>query len=374
MAGETNRLVDLSHHVVMGDGVLDAEAADVAYAAGEQVSIALLAVALRSMGIEAEPFLGWQVPIMTTTAYGKARIVDIDTTKIEACLKVGKIVIVAGFQGLSEDRRITTLGRGGSDTSAVALAVALQAGECRIYTDVAGIYNADPRLIPEAVCLDKITFEEMLELASLGSKVLLARSVELASKHNIPMRVLSSFVPGEGTLVDNEKNVMEKVLISGIAHNVDEAQLTLLGVPDKPGIAANILEHIAKSNIEVDMIVQNTGVDGNTDFTFTVHRHDYEVGLKILQALAPELGVREVKGNNKIVKVSLVGVGMRSHAGIASRVFRALAKQDINIMMISTSEIKISLCIDEHLLEKAVRALFEEFDLGQGSQSLVDED
>ncbi|MCA8836520.1 MAG: aspartate kinase [Gammaproteobacteria bacterium] len=364
MAGETNRLVDLVRHSMAEDGSPDAGAADLAYATGEQVSIALMAVALQSLGVPASPYCGWQLPVRTTDDHGKARITDISTERIHADLSQGRVVLVAGFQGISESGRVSTLGRGGSDTSAVALAVSLRARECRIYTDVAGIYNADPRLIAEARALASITFEEMLELASLGSKVLLARSVELASKNNLPIRVLSSFVPGTGTLVTNEQDNMESALISGIAHNADEAQLTLVGVPDRPGIAAQILGRIADANIEVDMIVQNTGADGNTDFTFTVHRRDYAQGLQILESLRAPLGVREVKGNNEIVKLSLVGVGMRSHAGIASRVFSALAARNINIMMISTSEIKISLCIEQSHLEEAARALFDEFDLG----------
>jgi aspartate kinase len=333
---------------------------------GEQVTIALLSMALNKMGYPARSYTGAQVHILTDNAYNKARIREIDDVRIRGDLNEGRIVVVAGFQGVDEGGNITTLGRGGSDTTAVALAAALKADECQIYTDVDGVYTTDPRVVPEARKLDRITFEEMLEMASLGSKVLQIRSVEFAGKYNVPLRVLSSFEEGgEGTLITVEDEQMEQAMISGIAFSRDEAQLTITGVPDKPGVAYSILGPVSNANIEVDMIVQNVGADETTDFTFTVHRNEYEKALEIMQATAERLGAREVSGNNKIAKVSLVGVGMRSHAGIASKMFEALAKEGINILMISTSEIKVSVVVDEKYLELGVRALHDVFELDQ---------
>jgi len=295
--------------------------------------------------------------------YGKARIVQIDETRMRADLNRGRVVVVAGFQGVDEDGNITTLGRGGSDTTGVALAAALKADECQIYTDVDGVYTTDPRVVPQARRLDRITFEEMLEMASLGSKVLQIRSVEFAGKYKVPLRVLSSFEEGPGTLITYEENEMEAPLISGIAFNRDEAKLTVRGVPDKPGIAYRILGDIAAANVNVDMIVQNVGADGSTDFTFTVHRNDYKKALETLQKTAGQLAAREVTGDDKIAKISVVGVGMRSHAGIASQMFKTLADEGINIQMISTSEIKISVVVEEKYLELAVRTLHSSFGL-----------
>ena len=332
---------------------------------GEQVTIALLSMALNARGCAARSYTGSQVHILTDSAHTKARILDIDEAKMRADLDQGRVVIVAGFQGMDEAGNITTLGRGGSDTTAVALAAALKADECQIYTDVDGVYTTDPRVVPEARRLDKITFEEMLEMASLGSKVLQIRSVEFAGKYNVKLRVLSSFEDGPGTLITYEEENMEQAVISGIAFNRDEAKLTILGVPDEPGVAYKILGAIGDANVEVDMIIQNVGDDGTTDFTFTVHRNDYERALAILNTTAKELGAREVSGDTQIVKISLVGVGMRSHAGIASQMFKALADEGINIRMISTSEIKISVVVDEKYLELGVRALHAAFGLEQ---------
>ncbi|MCC7219951.1 MAG: aspartate kinase, partial [Candidatus Contendobacter sp.] len=308
---------------------------------------------------------------LTDNAFNKARIQAIEAAAMQADLDAGRIVVVAGFQGVDEDGNITTLGRGGSDTTGVALAAALKADECQIYTDVDGVYTTDPRVVSEARRLDRITFEEMLEMASAGSKVLQIRSVEFAGKHNVPLRVLSSFQEGQGTLITFEEALeaeqMEKALISGIAFNRDEAKLTILGVPDRPGIAYSILGPVADANIEVDMIIQNIGRDGTTDFTFTVHRNDYERALDILRDQASRLGAREVAGDNKIAKISLVGIGMRSHAGVASKMFQVLAKESINIRMISTSEIKISVVVDEKYLELGVRALHEAFELDKAA-------
>jgi aspartate kinase len=336
-------------------------------ATGEQVTIALLSIALAKRGYAARSYTGGQVHILTDSAHNKARIKEIEAKHIRHDLESGSIVVVAGFQGIDQHGNITTLGRGGSDTTAVALAAALKAAECQIFTDVDGVYTTDPRIVPEARRLPRITFEEMLELASLGSKVLQIRSVEFAGKYNVPLRVLSSFEEGEGTLITFEESPMEQPLISGIAFSRDEAKLTVLGVPDRPGVAFKILGPIAAENIEVDMIVQNVGQDGTTDFTFTVHRSDYERALDILNALSEELNAREIVSDNKIVKISLVGVGMRSHAGIASKMFRALAQEGINIRMISTSEIKISVVVDEKYLELGVRTLHETFQLDQPS-------
>ena len=363
MSGETNRLIGLAKDI---DEKAAGREFDVLVSTGEQVTIALLSMALNKMGYPARSYTGAQVHILTDNAYNKARIREIDDVRIRGDLNEGRIVVVAGFQGVDEGGNITTLGRGGSDTTAVALAAALKADECQIYTDVDGVYTTDPRVVPEARKLDRITFEEMLEMASLGSKVLQIRSVEFAGKYNVPLRVLSSFEEGgEGTLITVEDEQMEQAMISGIAFSRDEAQLTITGVPDKPGVAYSILGPVSNANIEVDMIVQNVGADETTDFTFTVHRNEYEKALEIMQATAERLGAREVSGNNKIAKVSLVGVGMRSHAGIASKMFEALAKEGINILMISTSEIKVSVVVDEKYLELGVRALHDVFELDQ---------
>ena len=364
MSGETNRLLDLARGV---NPEHCARETDVLLSTGEQVTIALLAMALKAIGCDARSYTGSQVHILTDSAHSKARILDIDQNKMRDDLAQGRVVVVAGFQGADEHGNITTLGRGGSDTTAVALAAALKADECQIYTDVDGVYTTDPRVVAEARRLDRITFEEMLEMASLGSKVLQIRSVEFAGKFNVPLRVLSSFEgkEGPGTLITYEEDGMEEALISGIAFNRDEAKLTIQGVPDQPGVAYRILGPIGEANIEVDMIVQNVGADGTTDFTFTVHRNDYEKALKLLRQTATDVGAREVAGDNKIVKISIVGVGMRSHAGIASTMFQALAKEGINIRMISTSEIKISVVVDEKYLELGVRALHSAFELDQ---------
>ncbi|MBE0509917.1 MAG: aspartate kinase [Chromatiales bacterium] len=364
MSGETNRLLDLARGV---NPEHCARETDVLLATGEQVTIALLAMALKAIGCDARSYTGSQVHILTDSAHSKARILEIDQNKMRDDLAQGRVVVVAGFQGADEHGNITTLGRGGSDTTAVALAAALKADECQIYTDVDGVYTTDPRVVAEARRLDRITFEEMLEMASLGSKVLQIRSVEFAGKFNVPLRVLSSFEgkEGPGTLITYEEDGMEEALISGIAFNRDEAKLTIQGVPDQPGVAYRILGPIGEADIEVDMIVQNVGADGTTDFTFTVHRNDYEKALKLLRQTATDVGAREVAGDNKIVKISIVGVGMRSHAGIASTMFQALAKEGINIRMISTSEIKISVVVDEKYLELGVRALHTAFELDQ---------
>jgi len=364
MSGETDRLIKLAKAV---HSEPPARELDVLLATGEQTSIALLSMALEKIGCPARSYTGGQVHIRTDNAYGKARIVDIDAARIHADLKQGRVVVVAGFQGVDQDGNITTLGRGGSDTTGVALAAALKADECQIYTDVDGVYTTDPRVVPEARRLDTITVEEMLEMASLGSKVLQLRSVEFAGKYKVPLRVLSSFADGPGTLITYEENAMEQPQISGIAFNRDEAKLTIRGVPDKPGIAARILGDIGTANINVDMIVQNVGADGSTDFTFTVHRADYKNAMTILKQVAQELRAREVSGDDKIVKISIVGVGMRSHAGVASRMFQALADEGINIQMISTSEIKISVVVDEKYLELGVRTLHQAFGLAQGT-------
>ncbi len=363
MSGETDRLIKLAKAV---SAEPPARELDVLLATGEQTTIALLSMALEKIGCPARSYTGSQVHIRTDNAFGKARILDIDDARVRADLQQGRVVVVAGFQGVDADGNITTLGRGGSDTTGVALAAALKADECQIYTDVDGVYTTDPRVVPEARRLDKITAEEMLEMASLGSKVLQIRSVEFAGKYKVPLRVLSSFADGPGTLITYEENDMEQPLISGIAFNRDEAKLTIRGVPDRPGIAARILGAIGKANINVDIIVQNVGADGSTDFTFTVHRADYRKALEILKQVAQELQAREVNGDDKIAKISVVGVGMRSHAGIASRMFQALADEGINIQMISTSEIKISVVVDEKYLELGVRTLHQAFGLSQG--------
>ncbi|MFM8342667.1 MAG: aspartate kinase [Methylomonas sp.] len=362
MSGETNRLVALAKD--MQTQPTEREM-DVLLSTGEQVTIALLCMALHNLGCEASSYTGSQVKILTDSSHTKARIREIEDAKIRADLDAGKVVVVAGFQGVDEDGNITTLGRGGSDTTGVALAAALKADECHIYTDVDGVYTTDPRVVPKARRLDKITFEEMLEMASLGSKVLQIRSVEFAGKHNVALRVLSSFAEGNGTLITYEESEMERALISGIAFNRDEAKLTLAGVPDLPGVASKILGPVAAENIEVDMIVQNVGANGATDFTFTVNRNDYVRAKNVLEGLRTELGAQIVSGDDSIVKVSIVGVGMRSHAGIASTMFKVLADEGINIQMISTSEIKISVVIAEKYLELAVRALHTAFGLDQ---------
>ena len=361
MSGETNRLIDLAKKI--SDQPVPREL-DVIVSTGEQVTIALLAMALIKRGIPAVSYTGNQVRILTDSAHNKARILQIDDQKIRGDLKAGRVVVVAGFQGVDEHGNITTLGRGGSDTTGVALAAALKADECQIYTDVDGVYTTDPRVVAQAQRLDKITFEEMLEMASLGSKVLQIRAVEFAGKYNVPLRVLHSFKEGPGTLITiDEEESMEQPIISGIAFNRDEAKLTIRGVPDTPGVAFKILGPISDANVEVDMIVQNVSHDNTTDFTFTVHRNEYDAALKILENTASEIGAREVVGDTKIAKVSIVGVGMRSHAGVASRMFGALAKESINIQMISTSEIKVSVVIEEKYLELAVRALHTAFEL-----------
>jgi len=360
MSGETNRLTALAHKL---NGRPVSREMDVLLSTGEQVTIALLCMALHNLGVSAKSYIGSQVKILTDDVHGKARIKHIADDNIKSDLEVGRVVVVAGFQGADEQGNITTLGRGGSDTTAVALAAALKADECQIYTDVDGVYTTDPRMVSNARKLDRITYEEMLEMASLGAKVLQIRSVEFASKYKVPLRVLSSFEEGEGTLITTEDKQMEQALISGIAFNKDEAKLTVVGVPDQPGVAHRILGPIGEANIEVDMIIQNVGIDNATDFTFTVHRSDYDNAMDVLSAIAEKLGAREVSGDSSIVKLSLVGVGMRSHAGIASTMFETLAQEGINIKMITTSEIKISVVIDEKYLELGVRALHDKFEL-----------
>ena len=363
MSGETNRLIGLAKEIMEEP---DTRELDVMVSTGEQVSIGMTALALIDLGIKAKSYTGSQVKILTDDAHTKARILKIDHNNIQEDLDKGYVVVVAGFQGVDEQGNITTLGRGGSDTTGVALAAALKADECQIYTDVDGIYTTDPRVVPEAKKLDSITFEEMLEMASLGSKVLQIRSVEFAGKYKVKLRVLSSFEEeGDGTLITfEEKNNMEDPIISGIAFNRDEAKVSILGVPDKPGSAYQILGPIADANIDVDMIIQNVGAIGTTDFTFTVNRNDLNKALTILnEKVKNHVGAREVNGNDKIAKVSIVGVGMRSHVGVASQMFRTLSEEGINIDMISTSEIKISVLIDEKYLELAVRALHKAFGL-----------
>lgn len=362
MSGETNRLVALAKDMQKQPNEREM---DVLLSTGEQVTISLLSMALHEIGCDACSYTGGQVKILTDSSFTKARIRKIDDDRIRGDLNAGKVVVVAGFQGIDEDGNITTLGRGGSDTTAVALAAALKADECHIYTDVDGVYTTDPRVEPKARRLDKITFEEMLEMASLGSKVLQIRSVEFAGKYNVALRVLSSFTEGNGTLITYEDSQVESALISGIAFNRDEAKLTITGVPDLPGVAFKILGPISDANIEIDMIIQNIAADATTDFTFTVHRNDYLRAKAILEKTCAELGARDVTGDDTIVKVSIVGVGMRSHAGIASTMFKALADENINIRMISTSEIKISVVVDEKYLELAVRALHAAFKLEQ---------
>jgi aspartate kinase len=360
MSGETNRLVAMAKELQTQP---TGRELDVLLSTGEQVTISLLCMALHNLGCDASSYTGGQVKILTDNSHTKARIREIEDTRIRADLTAGKVVVVAGFQGVDEHGNITTLGRGGSDTTAVALAAALKADECHIYTDVDGVYTTDPRVEPKARRLDHITFEEMLEMASLGSKVLQIRSVEFAGKYNVALRVLSSFEEGRGTLITYEESQMESALISGIAFNRDEAKLTITGVPDLPGVAFKILGPVADANIEVDMIIQNIADDATTDFTFTVHRNDYQRAKTILEQTCVEMGAGKVTGDKSIVKVSIVGVGMRSHAGIASTMFKTLAAEGINIRMIATSEIKISVVVDEKYLELAVRALHDAFEL-----------
>jgi len=360
MSGETDRLLGLAREISSRPQEREQ---DVLVSTGEQVSMALLSMALIEKGQGAVSFTGAQLKILTDSAHSKARILEIGAERARLALEEGRVVVVAGFQGIDEHGNITTLGRGGSDTTAVAMAAALRADECRIYTDVDGVYTADPRIVPSARRLERVTFEEMLEMASLGSKVLQIRSVEFAQKYRVPLRVLSSFEEGPGTIISEEEENMEQVVISGIAHNTKEAKLTILGVPDKPGIAYRILGPIADANIEVDMIVQNIGQDNTTDFTFTVSRTDFTKAHDILRKISTEVGARDVIGDEKIAKISLVGVGMRSHAGIASKMFGALAQEGINIQMISTSEIKISVVVDEKYTELGVRCLHTAFGL-----------
>ena len=362
MSGETNRLVALAHEM---QEFPDPRELDVVLATGEQVTIGLLAMALKNIGVEAKSYTGWQVAVKTDTAHTKARIEDIDSDKMRADLAQGTVVIVAGFQGISSAGDISTLGRGGSDTSAVALAAALKADECQIYTDVDGVYTTDPRVVPEARRMDTITFEEMLELASLGSKVLQIRSVEFAGKYQVRLRVLSSLTEGgNGTLITFEEDEnMEKAVVSGIAFDKNQARINVRGVPDKPGIAYQILGAVADANVDVDMIIQNMGNEGTTDFSFTVPRGDYKPTLELLSSLKDSIGAAEVSGDDAVCKVSIVGLGMRSHVGIAARMFHALASENINIQMISTSEIKVSVLIDEKYLELATRVLHKEFGL-----------
>ncbi len=367
MSGETNRLIGLAKQ--LSDDPSGREL-DVIAATGEQVSVGLLALAIQQLGLKAKSYTGWQVKITTDSAFTKARILSIEDANIRADLADGYVVVVAGFQGIDTDGNITTLGRGGSDTTGVAIAAALKADECQIFTDVDGVYTTDPRVVPEARKLDKITFEEMFELASLGSKVLQIRSVEFAGKYKVKLRVLSSFTPHDsndkGTLITYEEDNMEQPVIAGIAFNRDEAKLTVLGVPDRPGIAYSILGPVAEANIDVDVIIQNTSSEGITDFSFTVHRNDYAKTLALLtDVVKPAINAKDVRGDNKIAKVSIVGIGMRSHAGVAAKMFECLAKENVNIQMISTSEIKTSVVVDEKYMELAVRALHSVFELEQ---------
>jgi aspartate kinase len=362
MSGETNRLISLAKEILEEPTPREM---DVLMSTGEQVTIALLSMALHKRGLDARSYTGAQVKILTDDVHMKARIQDIEEQSIRNDLDNNRVVVVAGFQGVCPDGNITTLGRGGSDTSAVALAAALKADECQIYTDVEGVFTTDPRVVDSAKRLDRITFEEMLEMASLGSKVLQIRAVEFAGKYSVPLRVLSSFNEGPGTLISiEEENTMEQPVISGIAFTRDEAKLTIRGVPDIPGVASRVLGPISEANIEVDVIVQNIADDGTTDITFTVQRGEMSKAEKVLSGIAEDLGAREVQSDDGIAKVSIVGVGMRSHAGVASRMFSALAGDSINIQLITTSEIKISVVIDEKYMELAVRSLHKEFELG----------
>ena len=377
MSGETNRLLGLAKELSPEKSTPElSRELDMIASTGEQVSVGLLAIALQAEGLQAVSYAGWQVPIKTDSAYTKARIASIDDSRIRADLAAGKVVIVTGFQGIDPQGHITTLGRGGSDTSAVAVAAAMKAAECLIYTDVDGVYTTDPRIVPEARRLRSISFEEMLEMASLGSKVLQIRSVEFAGKYRVPLRVLSSFTPWDidideesrsGTLITFEEDVnMEQAVVSGIAFNRNEAKISLLGVPDRPGIAYSILGPVAAANIDIDVIIQNVSHDGRTDFSFTVDRNDYAKAIDVLKTqVLPQTGAAEVTGDTKICKVSIVGIGMRSHVGVASKMFRTLSEEGINIQMITTSEIKTSVVIDEKYMELAVRALHKAFELEQ---------
>ncbi|ABC21547.1 aspartate kinase [Rhodospirillum rubrum] len=361
MSGETNRLVGFCDSMT---NMYDAREYDAVVATGEQVTIGLLAIALQDIGVEARSWMGWQIPIHTDEAHGKARILSIDTTVLEQRLASGQVAVVAGFQGLGPNNRVTTLGRGGSDTSAVALAAALKADRCDIYTDVDGVYTTDPRIVPKARKLDRITYEEMLEQASLGAKVLQTRSVEMAMKHRVRVRVLSSFSDAPGTLVCDEDEIVEKELVSGIAYSRDEAKITLVKVSDRPGVAARIFGPLADANINVDMIVQNVSEDGHsTDLTFTLPRSDLARALKVLEGARDDINYRELTTSSAVVKVSVIGVGMRSHAGVAQTMFRALSEKGINIHVISTSEIKVSVLIAEEYMELAVRALHSAYGL-----------
>ena len=361
MSGETNRLIGLANEI---DDNPSSREMDVLVSTGEQVTIALLCMALNKIGIEARSYTGGQVSIVTDNAHGKARIKEINGQRIQADLDAGRVVVVAGFQGVDEQGNITTLGRGGSDTTAVALAAALKADECQIYTDVDGVYTTDPRVVSNARRLDKITFEEMLEMASQGSKILQIRSVEFAGKYNVPLRVMSSFEEGNGTLISlEEEDQMEKAVVSGIAFNRDEAKLTIRGIPDQPGVAHKVLGAVSDANIEIDVIVQNVAKDNSASITFTVHRNDLAAANKLLTKIADDLGAQEVEADDRIAKISIVGVGMRSHAGVAAKMFEVLAQEGINIQLITTSEIKITVVVEERYLELAVRSLHSGFEL-----------
>ena len=363
MSGETNRLIDLANEISSDTNLREM---DVLVSTGEQVTIALLCMALQKLGIDALSYTGSQVRILTDNAHGKARIKEIDSHRLQGALQAGKVVVVAGFQGVDEEGNITTLGRGGSDTTAVALAAALQADECQIYTDVDGVYTTDPRLVSDARRLDKITFEEMLEMASQGSKILQIRSVEFAGKYSVPLRVLSSFEEGPGTLISlEEDDQMEKPLVSGIAFNRDEAKLTIRGIPDQPGVAYKVLGAISEANIEIDVIVQNVAKDNSASITFTVNKTDLSQAEELLGEIANDLGALEVDSDKRIAKVSIVGVGMRSHAGVAAKMFEALSNEGINIQLITITEIKITVVIEERYLELAVRALHSVFELSE---------
>ena len=360
MAGETNRLLGLAEEINSG---AQAREMDVLVSTGEQVTIALLSMALNKRGIDARSYTGSQVQILTDNVHGKARILDIDAARVRDDLENDRVVVIAGFQGVDAEGNITTLGRGGSDTTAVAMAAALHADECRIFTDVDGVYTADPRIVPEARRLDRITVEEMLELASQGAKVLQTRSVEFAGKYRVPLRVLSSFEDGLGTLITHEVSDMEQPLIAGIAYNRDEAKVTIRGVPDQPGVASRIFGPISAAHLNIDMIIQNVAQDGTTDLTFTVNRSEYAEAMKLLNDIAKELNARDVVGDDTLAKIAIVGVGMRSHSGVAAKMFETLATEGINIELISTSEIKISVGVNDKYLELAVRALHKAFEL-----------
>ncbi|MCL4467650.1 MAG: aspartate kinase [Deltaproteobacteria bacterium] len=359
MSGETNKLVDYTNKTAE---IPDLREYDVVVSTGEQITIGLLSIALNAMGYKAKSFLGFQIPIITDSAYSKSRILKIEDAKIRKALKEGSIVVVAGFQGIDEKGNITTLGRGGSDTTAVALAAALKADVCEIYTDVDGVYTTDPNIVPEARRLDKISFEEMLEMASLGAKVLQTRSVEFAMKYKVPVMVKSTFTDSGGTLVTEDKD-MEEAVVSGIAYDKNEAKITLVQIPDKPGIASKLFKPLTDANINVDMIVQNISTEGNTDLTFTVAKSDFKRAMEIIKDIAKDINAKNVVSDQSIAKISIIGAGMRSHAGVAQKMFSALAKENINIQMISTSEIKISCVIEAKYTELAVRVLHEAFGL-----------